>query len=89
MTATQPAKSKILMSRVLSAHFFLERVRGKQLDIDMLWHNVPPKCSSLTINHQDGPFIKRPRWSGPFVTHKRFSNLKSDIDGALRPAAAS
>lgn len=23
------------------------------------------------------------------MTHKRFSNLKSDIDGALRPAAAS
>lgn len=47
-----------------------------------------PDCSLLTINHQNGPFIKRPPWSGPLVTHKCFSNIKSDIDGAPRPAAA-
>lgn len=48
-----------------------------------------PDCSLLTINHQNGPFIKWPPWSGPLVTHKCFSNIKSDIDGAPRPAAAS
>lgn len=55
----------------------------------MAWHNIPPDRSPLTINHWDSSFIKCPRWSDPLVTHKRFSNLKSDIDRALRPAAAS
>lgn len=64
-------------------------MKGKQPDIDVVWHNFLPGCSPLTINHQDGPFIKWPRWSGPLVTQKRFSNLKSDIDGTLRCAAAS
>lgn len=62
---------------------------AKESDIDTVWHNFPPDRSLLTINHPDGPFIKWPRLSSPPVTHKRFSNLKSDIDGALRPAAAS
>lgn len=30
-----------------------------------------------------------PTGPAPAVTHKRFSNLRSDIDGALCPAAAS
>lgn len=79
------------MSRVLSVHFFLAIatvcMRGKQSHIDMVWHNFPPDRSPLTINHREGPFIKWPRRSGPLVTHKRFSNLKFDIDGALRLAA--
>lgn len=72
-------KSRMVMSRVLTVHFFLLSLLyawGKQSDIDMVWHNFPPDRSLLTINHQDVPIHQMAPSVWPLCDTQTFFQFK-------------
>lgn len=60
---------------------------AKQPDVNIMWHNFP---LTAPFDHQSRRRLihRAARWCSPLATHKGFSNLKFDIDGALYSAAA-